>query len=104
MIIRWFYLDVGCPTGHYMQCFNDSGHKDATGGQHWNDKVSNHMICYNFISLNIFDQVSAILIGPNHQMMLFKPNGSGHSDWLKGSRWYVGDDFNDKVDSINIDY
>ncbi|CAF4099056.1 unnamed protein product, partial [Rotaria sordida] len=70
--------DVGCPTGHYMQCFNDSGHKDATGGQHWNDKVS------------------AILIGPGHQMMLFKPEGTGQSDWLKGSRWYVGDQFNDK--------
>lgn len=34
------YVDVGCPTGHDMQCFNDSGHKDATGGQHWNEKVS----------------------------------------------------------------
>ncbi|CAF1469502.1 unnamed protein product, partial [Rotaria sordida] len=44
---------VGCPTGHYMQCFSDSGHKDATGGQHSNDKVS------------------AILIGAGHQMMLF---------------------------------
>lgn len=37
-----FYIDVGCPTGHYMQCFSDSGHKDATGNQHWNDKVNNH--------------------------------------------------------------
>ncbi|CAF1095159.1 unnamed protein product [Adineta steineri] len=78
--------DVGCPTGHYMQCFNDSGHKDSTGSHHWNEKVS------------------AILIGPSHQMMLFKPKGAGHSDWLKNSQWYVGDDWNDKVDSINIDY
>jgi hypothetical protein len=36
--------------------------------------------------------------------MLFKPNHTGHSDWLKSSEWYVGDDLNDKVDSINIDY
>jgi hypothetical protein len=36
--------------------------------------------------------------------MLFKAKGAGHSDWLTGSRWYVGDDWNDKVDSINIDY
>ncbi len=37
-------------------------------------------------------------------MMLFKPKNTGHSDWLKGSEWYVGDEFSDKVDSINIDY
>ena len=51
-----------------------------------------------------FLQVSAILIGPGHQMMLYKANNTGHSDWLKTSEWYVGDDWNDKVDSINIDY
>ena len=51
-----------------------------------------------------FFQVSAILIGPGHQMMLFKPNNTGHSDWLKGSEWYVGDEWNHEVDSINIDY
>lgn len=32
-------VDFGCPNGHEMQCFNDSGHKDATGGEHWNEKV-----------------------------------------------------------------
>ena len=37
-------------------------------------------------------------------MMLFKAKGAGHSDWLKTSQWYVGDEWNDKVDSINIDY
>ena len=38
---RWFLIDYGCPAGHDMQCFNDSGHKDATGPFHWNEKVNN---------------------------------------------------------------
>ena len=84
-----------------MQCFNDSGHKDATGGQHWNEKVGD--VCSWMLIMARF-QVSSILIGPGHQMMLFKPKGAGHSDWLGVSEWYVGDEFNDQVDSINIDY
>jgi hypothetical protein len=35
-----------------MQCFSDSGHKDATGGQHWNDKVS--YILYNSYSFQAY--------------------------------------------------
>mgnify|MGYP006892777133 FL=1 len=69
-----------------MQCFSDSGHKDSPPDHSWAEKVS------------------AILVGPGHQMMLFKAKGAGHSDWIHNSEWYVGDEYNDKVDSINIDY
>ena len=85
-----------------MQCFNDSGHKDDTGGQQWRDHVCVVAHLARFIAA--YSQVSAVLIGPEHQMMLSKPNGTGHSDWLNASLWYVGDEFKDDVDSIDIDY
>ncbi|UJR17528.1 hypothetical protein I4U23_004423 [Adineta vaga] len=78
--------DIGCPMGHDMECFNDSGHKDPSSGHQWAEKVS------------------AILVGPGHQMMLFKPKGTGHSDWINGSEWFIGDEYNHNVDSISIDY
>ena len=89
-----------------MQCFNDSGHKNAAGGQHWNEKVCAAHRSYDslWIRTSSFVQVKAVLVGPGHQMMLFKPNGTGHSDWLEMSQWYVGDQYKDDVDSISIDY
>ncbi|CAF2069524.1 unnamed protein product [Rotaria magnacalcarata] len=79
-------VDYGCPRGLQAQCFNNSGHKEPTTQNNWKNKVS------------------TILVAPEHQMKLFKSKGASSTDWLQNSLWYVGDDFNKNVDSIDIDY
>ncbi|CAF3765508.1 unnamed protein product [Rotaria magnacalcarata] len=79
-------VDYGCPRGLQAQCFNNSGHKEPTTQNNWKNKVS------------------TILVVPEHQMKLFKSKGASSTDWLQNSFWYVGDDFNKNVDSIDIDY
>ncbi|CAF2177915.1 unnamed protein product [Rotaria magnacalcarata] len=79
-------LNYGCPRGLQAQCFNNSGHKEPTTQNNWKNKVS------------------TILVAPEHQMKLFKSKGASSTDWLQNSLWYVGDDFNKNVDSIDIDY
>lgn len=51
---RLHEIDFGCPAGHDMQCFNDSGHKDATGSVHWNEQVNSSFPSQDLISANIF--------------------------------------------------